>query len=77
MTKKIIVTGGCGFIGSNLVRKLTSHENWKIFIVDNFKDGRKYLNISKFRGIELIHFHDFFNNLPSIFEKYHLMLLFI
>ncbi|MCX6816742.1 MAG: NAD-dependent epimerase/dehydratase family protein [Candidatus Beckwithbacteria bacterium] len=35
MTRKIIVTGGLGFIGSHLVKKLTNL-NYQIFVIDNF-----------------------------------------
>jgi UDP-glucose 4-epimerase len=37
--KKIIVTGGCGFIGSNLVDKLVNLEN-KVIVVDNLASGK-------------------------------------
>ncbi len=41
----IIVTGGAGFIGSNLVKQLNQlgHEN--IIVVDNLKDGSKFYNL--------------------------------
>ena len=32
---KILITGGAGFIGSNLVRRYTNQEN-EIVIIDNF-----------------------------------------
>ena len=35
--KKIIVTGGSGFIGSNLVQKLS--EDNEIFVIDNLNSG--------------------------------------
>ena len=31
---KVIVTGGCGFIGSNLVDRLVSM-GWKVVVIDN------------------------------------------
>ena len=31
---KIIVTGGCGFIGSNFVLKMASNESNKLLIID-------------------------------------------
>lgn len=34
MTKNILVTGGCGFIGSHLVKYLYETTDWKIFVID-------------------------------------------
>jgi UDP-glucose 4-epimerase len=42
---KILVTGGAGFIGSNLVDKLID-EGYKVFIIDNLSSGKKE-NINK------------------------------
>ena len=40
MKKKVIVTGGAGFIGSHLVESLIKEDDIsKIIIIDNFKDG--------------------------------------
>ena len=41
-----IVTGGAGFIGSNLVRMLTKFTKEDVLVVDNLSDGKKFLNIS-------------------------------
>ena len=35
----IIVTGGAGFIGSNIVRELNQRGRTDILIVDDLKDG--------------------------------------
>ncbi|NHJ48009.1 MAG: SDR family NAD(P)-dependent oxidoreductase [Asgard group archaeon] len=40
MTKNILVTGGCGFIGSNIVRKLVS-EGYNTLVIDDLSAGRK------------------------------------
>ncbi|MBD3227029.1 MAG: NAD-dependent epimerase/dehydratase family protein, partial [Candidatus Lokiarchaeota archaeon] len=31
----ILITGGCGFIGSNLVKRLMTYKNSRITIIDN------------------------------------------
>lgn len=41
----IIVTGGAGFIGSNLVRGLNRAGHNDILVVDDLADGRKYQNL--------------------------------
>lgn len=42
----IIVTGGAGFIGSNLVQGLNARGVSDILVVDDLTDGRKCLNLS-------------------------------
>lgn len=43
----IIVTGGAGFIGSNLVKQLNvNYPDTPIFVVDDLTDGIKFRNIS-------------------------------
>ena len=39
MNRKIIVTGGAGFIGSNIVKELVKN-NYEVHIFDNFTTGR-------------------------------------
>ena len=38
MTKNILITGGAGFIGSNLVDRLLDEGDWQITVVDDFND---------------------------------------
>ena len=45
-TKKIkknivVVTGGAGFVGSNLIELLESKANFKIISIDNYSSGYK------------------------------------
>ncbi len=45
----IVVTGGCGFIGSNLVASLNEKGEDDILVVDNLEKGDKFRNISNCR----------------------------
>ncbi len=42
----LIVTGGAGFIGSNLVRALNARGESDILVVDELSDGKKFRNLS-------------------------------
>lgn len=42
----IIVTGGAGFIGSNLVKALNNRGRRDILVVDDLSDGRKFINLA-------------------------------
>ena len=41
MKKLIIVTGGSGFVGSNLIEFLLNKTNYKIISLDNYSSGSK------------------------------------
>ncbi|VEH64959.1 ADP-L-glycero-D-manno-heptose-6-epimerase [Rodentibacter pneumotropicus] len=41
----IIVTGGAGMIGSNIVKALNEIGRKDILVVDNLKDGTKFINL--------------------------------
>ena len=55
----IIVTGGAGFIGSNIVRALNERGRNDVFIVDDLGDGDKYKNLIGLRFIDYQHKDDF------------------
>ena len=40
VSENILITGGCGFIGSNFAKKILK-ENYNIFIIDNLSTGYK------------------------------------
>ena len=44
-----IVTGGCGFIGSSIVAELNQRGITDILVVDDLKQGQKFLNLSDCR----------------------------
>lgn len=41
MTKNIIITGGCGFIGHHMVEHIHRHTNWNIIILDKLSYATK------------------------------------
>lgn len=55
----IIVTGGAGFIGSNLVRGLNSIGARDILVVDDLGDGHKFSNIADCDIADYEDLHDF------------------
>jgi len=55
----IIVTGGAGFIGSNLVRQLNQSGVTDILVVDDLEDGRKMFNLADCEIADYLHRDDF------------------
>ena len=39
--ERVLVTGGCGFIGANLVRRIRAERNWQVRVVDDLRTGRE------------------------------------
>lgn len=42
----IVVTGGAGFIGSNLVKALNARGRDDVLVVDDLRDGTKFINLA-------------------------------
>ncbi len=42
----IVVTGGAGFIGSNLVKALNARGRQDVMVVDDLSDGTKFINLA-------------------------------
>ena len=49
MKSFLIVTGGAGFIGSNLIQLLIDRTNYKIISIDNYSTGLKTNHIKNKR----------------------------
>ena len=47
--KKILITGGAGFVGTNLIRYLLNKTDYKIISVDNYSSGSKKNHIKNTR----------------------------
>ncbi|MCP4006942.1 MAG: ADP-glyceromanno-heptose 6-epimerase [bacterium] len=55
----IIVTGGAGFIGSNLVKKLNERGESNVLVVDDLRNGHKFKNLVDCEIVDLIDKDDF------------------
>tara|TARA_B100000902_G_C27261351_1_gene890947 strand:- start:94 stop:993 length:900 start_codon:yes stop_codon:yes gene_type:complete len=67
MKKKIIVTGGCGFVGSNLIDYLIKNTNFEIISIDDYSSGNKKNQI-KNKRLKYINSHT--KNISQVLDKY-------
>ncbi len=70
----IIVTGGAGFIGSNLIRGLNEAGEDNILVVDNLKNAAKHRNLNRLKVADFLdkfEFPDRLDALPSVKAVFH------
>ncbi len=60
-----IVTGGAGFIGSNLVRALADRGEHDVIVVDDLENGHKFVNIADLQIADYLDKDDFLGRLAS------------
>ena len=61
----IIVTGGSGFIGSNLIQSLNRRGETRILLVDNLTNGKKMHNIADLDIADYLDKEEFINHIES------------
>ncbi len=66
MNKKLVVTGGAGFVGSNLINLLLKKTNYKIISIDDYSSGNKKNHIKNNR-VKYIKSHS--KNIFSILKQ--------
>tara|TARA_B100001248_G_scaffold241884_1_gene208973 strand:+ start:50 stop:928 length:879 start_codon:yes stop_codon:yes gene_type:complete len=49
MRNFLVVTGGAGFVGSNLIKHLIKNTKYKIISIDNYSSGKRHNHIKKKR----------------------------
>ena len=67
MKKIIVVTGGAGFVGSNLIKFLLRRTNYSILSIDNYSSGKKKNHIKNSK-VKYIKAHT--KNISTILNKY-------
>lgn len=60
-----IVTGGAGFIGSNIIKALNERGIRNILLVDDLTDGKKCLNLSDLDIADYMDMYDFLDRIKS------------
>lgn len=61
----LILTGGIGFVGSNMVRKLNEHGIKDIIIIDTYGNDEKMANL---HGLDFLDIYDYKDGIPAVKE---------
>ncbi len=69
--KRILVTGGAGFIGSNIANTLADKGDYRVVVCDSFGETDKWLNLAKHEIFEIIAPMDIFYWLESNADRVH------
>jgi len=67
--KVIIVTGGAGFVGANLVKKLNLQGKYQVVIIDQYEEKR-LTNLLGLSFIDYLSYHNSFDYLEQEMSKY-------
>ena len=67
MKKIVVVTGGCGFVGSNLIEHLIKKTNYRIISLDDYSSGSKKNHIKNTR-VRYLKSHT--KNISKVLKKY-------
>ncbi|PWG78803.1 NAD-dependent epimerase/dehydratase family protein [Pararcticibacter amylolyticus] len=67
--KTIVVTGGSGFVGSNLIKKLNQRGVTNIIIIDNY-DEQKFWNIKNCSFVDYISYKNELKEIEQQLDKY-------
>ena len=59
----IILTGGIGFVGSNMLRKLNEHGVKDVIVIDTYGDDTKLANL---HGLDFLDIFDYKDGIPAV-----------
>jgi UDP-glucose 4-epimerase len=66
--ENVLITGGCGFIGTNLVRQLLREGCHRVTVIDNFFNGKRD-NLQDLEDrVQVLEMDIASNDLPAVFE---------